>query len=456
MYALQDVPGKGKGLVATEKISKGTRILSEEPIITISRNEINSELLQVSIYEQVASLSEYQQRAFLSMHNIHPYENAAERYLGILRTNSLPAETDGDKGAIFLEACRINHACDNNAQKNWNENIKKHTVHALRDIHKGEEITIYYLGVDKNREDRREALQANFNFTCLCRLCSLPPEQIQESDKRLDEIYRLDGLIGQGGVEGILSSPLRTLRYVDQQICLYNERRPGHLGLPRAFLDAAQIAIGNGDLARGRIFAEMAVSIWRTALGGDSPEVIEPAALARDPSKHMLYGMSMKWSTTLDEVPRGLEPSDFEDWLWKREKPKLPRQQVDLRDSAAFRRFVDLPDDNDVDPDFYESGDEVTYRQGYHWCFLGEIVDFVTLHHLEMEIRDIDGGKVPLHFYTAGLGSELTPQRGYTVAIRYAKRHVFKFGEPGIRHEDPRMIKARLPETIYLSLIHIR
>ena len=127
MYALEDVPGKGKGLVAIEKISKGTRIPSEEPIITIPRNEMNSERLQISTYQQVATLSEHQQRAFLSMHNIHPYRDAAERYLGIVQTNSLPAETDGDKGAIFLEACRINHTCDNNAQKNWDENIKRHS-----------------------------------------------------------------------------------------------------------------------------------------------------------------------------------------------------------------------------------------------------------------------------------------------------------------------------------------
>jgi hypothetical protein len=59
---------------------------------------------------------------------------------------------------------------------------------------------------------RHEALRAKFGFTCLCRLCSLPPEQNQENDRRLDEIYRLDGLIGRGGIEGILSSPLRTLR----------------------------------------------------------------------------------------------------------------------------------------------------------------------------------------------------------------------------------------------------
>jgi hypothetical protein len=34
-YALQDVPGKGKGLVIIRQILKGTRILSEEAVIII-------------------------------------------------------------------------------------------------------------------------------------------------------------------------------------------------------------------------------------------------------------------------------------------------------------------------------------------------------------------------------------------------------------------------------------
>ena len=323
----------------------------------------------------------------------------------------------------------------------------------MRDIYKGEEITIYYLGVHKNREARNEALQAKFGFMCLCRLCSLPLEQSQESDRRLDEIYRLDGLIGRGGIEGILSSPLRSLCYVDQQVRLYNEQGPDDAGLSRAFLDAAQIVIANGDLARGRIFAERAVSGWWTALGGDSMEVIEHGTLTRDPWKHELYGISMKWRTTVDEAPRGLEPSDFEDWLWKREKLKHLGELADLRSHATFPGFMDLLDENDVDLDFYESSDRVTYRPRRHWCFLGEIVDFATLVRLQMEIKDVDGRKIPLYFYTDGRGSELAPaqvQRGYTVAILYAQRHAFMFCEPGIRHEDPRMIKVPQQLPIYV------
>jgi hypothetical protein len=89
----------------------------------------------------------------------------------------------------------------------------------LRDIEKHEEITITYLRVLNNREARQEALQRKFAFSCSRLLCSLPSDQSQESDVRLDGIFKLDGLGGRDGVMGILSTPLRILRYVvDQQI----------------------------------------------------------------------------------------------------------------------------------------------------------------------------------------------------------------------------------------------
>ena len=70
----------------------------------------------------------------------------------------------------------------------------------------------------------------------------------------------------------------------------------------------------------------------------------------------------MKWMTKVDEAPQGLESSDFEDRLWRREKPKALGQLANLRSRATFPGFIDLPDENDVDPDFYESSDMVTYR----------------------------------------------------------------------------------------------
>jgi hypothetical protein len=114
MYTIQDVPGKGKGLVATRDIPMSTRILLEEPILSVPENIPDSQALRAFLRKQVDALTPTQHQAFLSMHNIYTDESASE-YLSIIRTNALPFRNN--EAGIFLDACRINHACDNNAQK---------------------------------------------------------------------------------------------------------------------------------------------------------------------------------------------------------------------------------------------------------------------------------------------------------------------------------------------------
>ncbi|KAI0203282.1 hypothetical protein F4808DRAFT_467377 [Astrocystis sublimbata] len=447
-YVIQEVPGKGQGLVAIEKILQGTRILCEEPVVTIPQGESESPRLRAAIAKQVDALEPSLRQAFLSMRNIHPHNNSVEQlYWGIVKTNALPIESGGIDGAIFLEACRINHACDRNAQKNWNDNIKKHTVHALRDIEKGEEITIYYLGVDKSRDLRMKSLQDKFGFVCSCRLCSLPPEQSKESDRRLARIYQLDNLVGQGVASGVfLSSPLKILQYVDEQIRLYNEQGPNDSGLPRAYFDAAQIVLAHGDLARGRIFAERAVSGWRTSGGSDCTQVLQHSRLAHDPSTFEMYGWSTKWTTAMDEVPSGLEQDALEDWLWKRSVPQREGQPADLRNLSSFPGFDDLPTDHDAATMslFEDSVGDGPESRRRHWCFLAEIVEYASLFRVQMDIKDVNGKTLPLFFYTEDRGSELAPAdigKEYTIAVLDARRHAFMYDKPGIRLENPRLMK---------------
>jgi hypothetical protein len=141
MYDLKDVPTKGKGLVATRKLPQGMMILCEKAIIHLpySHDRLGHEKLQRYVCEQVNALTEHQQQGFLSLHNIYPYKNPVKQYIGIIRTNALPIEDGETGGGIFLEASHINHACNDNAQKSWNKNIKRHTIHALRDINEGKE-----------------------------------------------------------------------------------------------------------------------------------------------------------------------------------------------------------------------------------------------------------------------------------------------------------------------------
>lgn len=318
MYAVEEVPGKGTGLIATKDILQGTRIISEKPAITVGSHIASMKQLETRITQQVRALSEDQQREFFTMANIYPYTNPTERNRGVFQTNALPIGPDLDAGGVFLKACRINHACDSNATNFWNDNINELTIHAVRDIRKGEEITISYLSSRRNRRMRQAELQKNFKFTCCCRLCSLPPGESRNCDSKLDRIYVMDCIIESGGIEGLTSSARRMLGFVDEQVRLYNDPAPDVVGLARAYPDAFQIAVANGDLARASAFAERVLSLYLITLGDDSPDVREYRMLVRNPATHKYYGMSMDWKTKLEEVPQGLGPKDFEDWLWKR------------------------------------------------------------------------------------------------------------------------------------------
>jgi hypothetical protein len=112
--------------------------------------------------------SNVNENSFLNLDNIYPYNDVTEQHYGIVKTNAYSIENQGSQAAVFLEAARMNHACDRNAMKRWNENIRRLTFHALRNISKDEEITVYYLPVEMSREARQENLKKQFKFTCVC------------------------------------------------------------------------------------------------------------------------------------------------------------------------------------------------------------------------------------------------------------------------------------------------
>ncbi|KAG6132050.1 hypothetical protein E4U12_003370 [Claviceps purpurea] len=446
MYALQDIPGKGKGLVATRNIPKGTRILSEQHLITIP-TDLDHEEGRKSICRQLEALSNDQRRAFLSLHNAYPcndmedsdktkdadkVKDAAEQYLDIFSTNALPmCEDDQDNGSIFLMACRINHDCESNAAHTWNARIHRHTVHAIRDIDAGEEITLSYVRLLAKREARQRRYKTCYGFTCRCRVCSLPDEQSKERDRSLKQIVSLEDLFDAE----CRTDPLDALGYVHAQARIYSELGRG---CESAWVQAraATLTVAYGDLARTRVFAERAVTLWTIACGSDHPQVIKYTNVARSPTLEPQYGFSMKWKTALGDAPQGLGPDDFENWLWKRETPKYLTPLASPSSLAHISGFFDLP--------FTRSLWIGGPSKKRHWCFLGQILKVDYIDFLKLQVLDIHRKQLLLCFYTKGGGSELAPEQyktGYTVAVLDALQHVVQFKPPGIRHKDPQMLK---------------
>ncbi|RBR26233.1 uncharacterized protein FIESC28_01016 [Fusarium coffeatum] len=436
---IQDIPGKGLGLVAAARIPKGTRVLSEAPLLELSRNVRSMEHLRLDLADKLAALSEEQRQAYLSLQNSYT-EDGPE--LGIARTNALPLGSNATRVGVFLDASRINHSCKQNAQNTWNESLQQLTIHAIQEIEVGSEITIIYLSERGDYESRHHALQDKFRFNCICELCSLPVAERKVSDRRLIEIQALDHSIGNGSA--VLHAPLKMLQRVQRLLHLLTCEGIGDATVPRAYYDAFQIAITHGDQARAKVFAERALSARVLVEGYDSPEVEKLQKLSNDPSQHASHSLTTRLVSTIDEIPADMKDDDFEAWLWS-EKNCKDQQFIHFRDEAAFPAFEDLPGEDDVDLDFFQTEDGFSYRPGRHWAFLGEITNAEFLFRLRLLVKDRRDQQIPVAFYTSQAGREVTPEMlkpGYTVVVFYAESHAFMDFSQGIRQEDQETLKV--------------
>ena len=104
--------------------------------------------------------------------------------------------SDGDEvpvhAAVFATIARFNHSCIPSCYAAWNPNLGRQTVHALRAISAGEELTIAYLGGtawDGRRSRRREELWRKYRFWCTCEACSLSGESFACSEARRANLF---------------------------------------------------------------------------------------------------------------------------------------------------------------------------------------------------------------------------------------------------------------------------
>ncbi|KAJ9635070.1 hypothetical protein H2199_008556 [Coniosporium tulheliwenetii] len=312
LYVTGLIPGKGQGFIITTKIPSGTRILCESLVFKIPAVAPSS--AESFVIQKLQTLSRDQQRAVLALRITHA--GTDRPFTGIMGTNALPLGSVAKEGGLLLEAARMNHACKMNARYSWNTNLEKLTVHAVKDIGEGEEITISYLGKTANYATRQQGLKSKFDFDCGYEMCSLPLARREQGDQKMDEIPRLGGLIGDR--QRIIVTPVTSLHDAHTLLRLLEEEEIAHARMARAYSDAMQIAISNGDQPRAKVFAERAYAARVICQAEDSPQAIRLRGLAERPAQHELYGMSRIWEQDVEKIPQGLDEREFEDWLWRK------------------------------------------------------------------------------------------------------------------------------------------
>jgi hypothetical protein len=285
------------------------------PLFKLPRSAEGIVFAEIIALREVKGLTRDQQRAFLALQNVQGRK--CTPILGTVKTNMLPLG-DSNSGGLFLEASRINHSCQPNAQHTWNDDFGQLTVHALRDIEADSEITISYIsGISPGYAERQRHLMNTFSFACSCELCSLPLLARASSDYRLGQIRSInedeDTAID---LDQILEHPAESLRQLHRVFELLEEEGICDIRLARACFNAFQIAVVVGDKARAKIFAERAYITPKLLAGDDHPVTIAFKHLTRQPVDYELYGKRMRCYDDSWEALPGLCGEELENWLW--------------------------------------------------------------------------------------------------------------------------------------------
>ncbi|KAI0346653.1 SET domain-containing protein [Trametopsis cervina] len=278
---IQDIPGKGKGVISRQYFSKGDIVHTERPLLTQSLARNNSTVLSA-----LASCTPLEQSLFYQLHNCHGARYPRE--LGIFETNVLPCGSNDShghvaaQGGLFLFAARFNSSCAPNLTNRWDADRGVVVLRALRDIAPGEELCIGYGNLLASRASRREELRRKFGFKCACDACALEGQELEESDERRRVLNQLYAAHTQGlcedPIEGIGQAML-ALQYLRlERLPVYSSAfyfSGFHFCAAVSDFKSAVVWAAFAQRASRVAFGEQAAERWRRLV--DDPTTYEDA-----------------------------------------------------------------------------------------------------------------------------------------------------------------------------------
>ncbi|KAI2465176.1 SET domain-containing protein [Annulohypoxylon bovei var. microspora] len=186
-FEVIDIPGKGKGVLATRRISRAEPIMADWASLIVDLNFPTSvkraqgyRLLHIAT-DQLSDPDHVLELARSSSFSGDIVED-------VLRTNAFSYALAGDSHmALYPKVSRINHACHPNAFIRFTPSSLAVSIIALRDIEPGEEINITYVPLGKKREERQIGLR-KWGFNCTCALCTASKAEVAASDYRRQKI----------------------------------------------------------------------------------------------------------------------------------------------------------------------------------------------------------------------------------------------------------------------------
>lgn len=311
IYHKVDILGKGFGIVSSQAITSGSKIVSETPLVIVPE-----QFTQNAILSQLQQLGPEQRASFFTLKNTFTNLQPVE---GIVKTNAMPLGKGSARGAIFPICSLFNHSCTANAAYHWNDDIGEEKVFALKNIEHGEEVTVSYLSDEDwtlPSKERKAKIAQEYDFDCRCIRCACEDAVEQEkSDKRRTRLGSIDKSIGNGIM--ITTNPSKALSFCREALTLLEEEGESSPRTEVVFYDAFQICVAHGDLARASRFAELTLEAKQSWQGNDAPGMQEMVRYVKRPESHPLASHTKRWRSEAVGCKR---PSYWNstDWLWRR------------------------------------------------------------------------------------------------------------------------------------------
>ena len=183
------IPGKSRGLVAARDIKMGEFIFLDKPEIKMPLNDLDTS----SLMKQVENLSSEAKLHFYKLEECKCKHSKINKEASIFCKNG----TGDGLGMMFLylNCTLINHSCAPNAYAELVED-KKMEVRAIKDISKGEEVTVFYkclpgrtyVAMGWKVKERKKVIKEYMQFDCKCCVCSGNVPGQEEITKQLLEL----------------------------------------------------------------------------------------------------------------------------------------------------------------------------------------------------------------------------------------------------------------------------
>jgi len=190
-----EIPGKGRGLVASKDIKKGQTLFEETAAIAVHAPSFMVPLKEMK--EQISKMSVEQKSKFYQLKSKGSLN--ALQFAAALRENCLPEldifasncsqtrDKAEDQLELFLSTSLLNHSCAPNVVRDGFTNsalAHEVKVRAIKDISKGEEVTNCYTSGLMTRSQMKTKLKEDFSFDCKCAVCSgsIPHQDILISE----------------------------------------------------------------------------------------------------------------------------------------------------------------------------------------------------------------------------------------------------------------------------------